>query len=449
MSDRYFIVNSVPQPIRKWVWRNIRPNTSMQKPTVIIVGAGAAGLMAAVELSGQFQITILEALPRTGGRIYSISQDGDIIEAGAEFVHGNLPVTLKLLKNAGIDYVEIAGEMYRKKNDRLIAVEEMTEGWEGLILKMKEVKEDCTMQQLLEEYYSGPENAPLRNHVRSYAAGFDLADIAKASVKALYKEWSAEEEKNYRIPAGYGALIQYLQQQAVAEKVVIHTDAPVKSVQWQQGAVKVHTTNGQEYTADKLLVTVPLSVLQQPFSKAYIDFSPTIQLVESKAGEMGFGAVIKVVLEFKKLFWKKDTGFLLSDELFSTWWTQLPDKKPFLTGWIGGPTAAAISNDTDEEILEKAMASLSAIFNKDIPDLKKDLAQSWVFNWQKNEFAMGGYSYPTLHSKDAKTILTTPIEGTLFFAGEALYSGDHPGTVEAALVSAIRAAKIIKSTVEV
>src|SRR5687767_11440185 len=89
----------------------------MGKNTVIIVGAGAAGLMAAKELADEYVITIMEASSRLGGRIWS-KQAGDssaITEAGAEFIHGHQKLTLKLLKEAGISYVPVEGKMYRKE----------------------------------------------------------------------------------------------------------------------------------------------------------------------------------------------------------------------------------------------------------------------------------------------------------------------------------------------
>lgn len=72
---------------------------------VIIIGAGAAGLMAARKLSGVgHAVCILEARNRIGGRIHTIT-DVNLAtpaEGGAEFIHGNLAVTLKLLEEAGM-----------------------------------------------------------------------------------------------------------------------------------------------------------------------------------------------------------------------------------------------------------------------------------------------------------------------------------------------------------
>ena len=64
------------------------------------------------------------------------------------------------------------------------------------------------------------------------------------------------------------------------------------------------------------------------------------------------------------------------------------------------------------------------------------LTASAVVNWKKDPYSRGAYSYDTVGSIEAKKILNTPIEGTIYFAGEAFYEGTSPGTVEAALVSA-------------
>lgn len=402
--------------------------------------------MAANELSHSYNIIMLEALPHSGGRIQSITQNGDIVEGGAEFAHGNVPVTLGLLKEAGIKYVKATGSMYRRKKGQFIKVEEMTEGWESLLQKMKNCKEDITMQYLLDSNYNAAHFEPLRKHVKSYVEGFDLADLARVSVKALYKEWEAEEEDIYRIPSGYSSLIDYLQGKVEACGHRIYNNTIVKRVQWQTRNVTVFAANGAAYKADKLLVTVPVSVLQQPFLRASIQFDPPVHFNEQTASDIGFGTVVKVVLKFKEWFWPPDAGFILSDEYFPTWWTRLPDKTPILTGWLGEPGAAAISGESDEKILEEALASLSALYDKPVVQLRELLEWSKVYNWHDNEFAMGAYSYSTIQTLAAQQIISAPVNDTLFFAGEALYTGNHPGTVEAAFVNGIETANLIKTT---
>ena len=79
---------------------------------IVVIGAGAAGLMTARELgrAGK-RVTLLEARDRCGGRIDPLSsaQFGYPAEGGAEFVHGEAPVTRSLLREAGISLLPIEG----------------------------------------------------------------------------------------------------------------------------------------------------------------------------------------------------------------------------------------------------------------------------------------------------------------------------------------------------
>lgn len=413
------------------------------KKSLIIIGAGAAGLMAASKLSPQYEVTILEAQPQVGGRIHSIQVGDIVIEAGAEFVHGNLPVTLGLLDKAGIPYVKVEGNMYRRVKGQLAIVEDMVEGWDGLLKKMGAVQEDITLDQLLDTHYVGSAYALLREHAKKYAAGFDLADSKTVSVRSLYKEWSAEEVDNYRIPGGYSRLMDYLLQECQKAGATIVTGSIVKKVHWQKDSVEVTLADGTTYKANQLLVTVPVIVFQQPGSSAAIGFQPPLHFDHLTAEEIGFGHVIKVVLQFKKNCWPEDAGFIFSDELFPTWWTQLPSKSTLLTGWAGGPHIAELSAEPDVAILEKALTSLSLILDKTVPQLKELLTESHIFNWQQNEFALGGYSFAKPGTAAARRLINTPMEDTIFFAGEGYYEGDHPGTVEAALQSGIAAAELL------
>ncbi len=79
--------------------------------------------------------------------------------------------------------------------------------------------------------------------MRSFAQGFDVADPALVSVKALYEEWSAEEQQNYRVTGGYKMMIDHLATICKQNKCEIITGKPVEKVEWQTGKVKVFTGN--------------------------------------------------------------------------------------------------------------------------------------------------------------------------------------------------------------
>lgn len=417
--------------------------------TIIIIGAGAAGLMAAKRLSKRYKVIILEASDRIGGRIYTTEMRGFTkpVEAGAEFIHGKLPLTFKLLKKAGIPYEELDGNIYRVRNGEWQLQYEMIEGWDQLLKKMNKEKHDMTFGEFLQEHYNEEKHAGFRKHVEAYAEGFDAADISKASMKALYEEWSDEDEKIYRIPAGHSQLIDYMANECTKRGCEIITNSLIKQIDWQKNDVTVYTDDNRKYTAEKCIVTVPVNLLQQAAGKATINFTPPLDEYVKAANNIGYGTVVKVVFEFNHTFWNhytKDPEFILSDEIFPAWWTQLPETVPLLTGWKGGPGAAIMSSKPHEEILQIALDSLAGIFKISKQALQEKIIASKVFNWLSAEYAEGAYSYAFPSSNKARKLLNTPVDNTIFFAGEALYAGKSGGTVEAALISGKEAADKVK-----
>jgi len=462
---------------------------------IIIIGAGFAGLNAARELSAAGLSTILlEAGPRAGGRALTLQAEGfsSPVETGAEFIHGHLPLSLQLLKEAGIPHHPVAGKMVRVRKGEWLKEEMFTEGWEELLHRMQQLTEDQTVADFLDTWFSGDRYAGLRDLVRRYAEGYDLVDLHTASVLALYREWQQEEAgEQYRIVGGYSRLAGYLVTECREKGCLFHFSSPVAAILWEKGKVQVQMTGGKTFTGSKVILTVPVSVLRaapsdpiraQPLagdspasqspshpaqpdpvhaygSSAYpssanpssasppgIRFSPALEEYRQAASQLGYGAVTKILLEFREAFWNKkdkNIGFILSDEAVPTWWTQLPDKRPLLTGWVAGTALKALHGLDEKAILDRCLSSLAAIFSLEKKALEEALLASKIMDWSKAPFIHGGYSFDTVRSADARRLLRRPVEDTLFFGGEALYEGPSPGTVEAALTSGKELAEMI------
>jgi len=427
----------------------IRKDEVTQMDTILIIGAGAAGLMAAYELSAAgYPVIILEATERAGGRI--LTQEGGgfsmPVEAGAEFIHGSLPVTLKLLTEAGLTYRPVEGKMLRVRNGEWVRQDLFSGDWKELMQRMGELKEDVPIERFLETYFSDDRYALLRSAVQGFAEGYDLVDLRRASTLALYQEWQEEGDEQYRVDGGYGRLIQYLMDRCLAQGCVVHFNKPVRSVLWQRDGVALECADGQIFTGRRIIIAVSLGILQRtPGTPSSIMFSPDIPVYRQAAQEMGYGSVIKVLMEFKKRFWEEGIGFVLSDEPVPTWWTQDPSSDRLLTAWIAATAMRNFQALSAGDQLQTCIRSLASIFRVGEDLVREQLAACSIHDWMKAPYIRGGYSYETVGSEAARKQMHQPVEDTLFFAGEALYEGQALATVEAALCSGQETAAKIKA----
>jgi monoamine oxidase len=426
---------------------------------VLIIGAGAAGLMAARELArAGKKVCILEARQRTGGRIHTLHQAGFSVpvEAGAEFIHGDLPLTQELLKEAGIRFEAMEGKTWQVKNGELQPGESFIEDWPILQAKLQALEQDMTIARFLDQYFGEEEHASLRNSVLKFVEGYDAADTNRASAFALRQEWSGEDEASqYRMPGGYGQLIDFLSRECLRLGCTLYLSTEVGEIRWKPGQVEAVTTQGAVYKARRALLTTPLGVWASSADNlGHLRFTPPLPEKESALSAMGFGNVVKILLEFKQAFWEKDAfptadyrrmpalGFLFSDAPVPTWWTRLPEKAPLLTGWLGGPEADRFQGLSQAQQLDLALTSLSSLFRVKQTFLRDQLVASQIIDWGTDPYARGAYTYATVETPWARQILAAPVEDTLYFAGEALYEGPEIGTVEAALASGKHAAEM-------
>jgi monoamine oxidase len=162
------------------------------------------------------------------------------------------------------------------------------------------------------------------------------------------------------------------------------------------------------------------------------------------------GIVVKLVLRFREGFWARitapDLGFLhdLSGP-FQAWWSTGRRAPTVLTGWAGGPAAAALTGLAPQAVRDQAVAQLARLFPLHREQLI-GLLEDWrVFDWQADPFTRGAYSYVPVGGRELVRRLAEPVAGTLFFAGEAT-DYELAGTVAGALASGERVATEIQAT---
>jgi monoamine oxidase len=408
---------------------------------VLVIGAGASGLMAAWELiqAGK-SVAIIEARNRIGGRIHTLgdSRFERPVELGAEFVHGKVKITQDLLKKANAHPYRVTGEVWQSQKEKLERQEDFIEDYTKLSKKFDEINQDMSVETFLSDYLKGNEFDELRKTLKNYVEGYYAADIKQASTLALKRELTTSDDEQYRVEEGYAPLITYLANQIKSKGGQLFLEQPVDRITWEPNDTNV-ITQANHYYSKKVLVTVPIGVLQSE----RIKFSPSVPEKMEAAKQLGFGPVVKTILQFDSMFWKEKEwvhndmsklSFIFSEAIIPTWWTQYPKEAAMLVGWSAGRHANAIKNLSNGDILQKALISLSEIFHIDLERLQKELKAWHVANWASDSFCCGGYSYEVIRGPEAQKILREPVENTLFFAGEGLYEGPEIGTVHAALL---------------
>ncbi len=424
---------------------------------VVVIGAGAAGLAAASELSrAGHTVLLLEARDRVGGRTWT-RYEPDLpapIELGAEFIHGRAPVSFELLRRVGQVPFDVSGDHWTLLSGRL---SQRTEDLFGEIQQALRRAEPLRQPDLpFAQWLRSSERYGLSQEAQrlacSFVAGFDAADPERVSTHFVAREWGAGgllDAGQFRPQRGYGALLAALAGSLDRERVRVQLQTLVHSVSWRPGSVCIEADFlGQAFrvTAPCAIISLPLGVLQHTDAAEGVSFAPPLATKQQALQGLAAGAVLKVSLRFRHAFWETvDDGrytqasfFHSPESPFPTFWTALPLRAPLLTAWVGGPAAARLSERTTAHIVQQALESLAQIFR--CTHAMMGLETAYLHNWQTDPLTRGAYSYVLVGGGEARAALAAPIADTLFFAGEAT-DGEEAATVAGALRSGERAAR--------
>lgn len=418
----------------------------MNELDVIVIGAGVAGLTAARDLeTAGLKVLVLEARARIGGRIFTELANGYPVELGAEFIHGAPREILGLAAEGGLPVAELQWNALRKRNGHWIDASEILSGMDGLFEEMNtlESSPDLSFQEFLNRVSAPPE---VKQQAQQFVEGFHAADPARISVHSIIQSNAAEEQidgdRQFRFERGYQPLVELL---AGGLNSQVQIQVEVNRITWKARNVQVQTTGGQTYQAPRVLITVPLGVLKA----GIIKFNPELPEKQRALQLLEMGHVRRVSLCFHRRFWDEDrqfqnAGFLFTDALsFPVWWTSNPLPFPILTAWAAGHHAQALEPMNTEQIIDRAVDSLASLLEMQARALRRELKNGFSYDWQSDPFSRGAYSYAAVGGRSAACDLAEPVDGTLFFAGEATECEGHNATVHGAIASGKRAAKEI------
>lgn len=413
---------------------------------VIIVGAGAAGLTCARHLSDAGKkVCVLEARDRVGGRIYSLPHDVEPIELGAEFLHGVHPILNDLIEEQKGSFVTAPEKHLFLKGRSLIPLKNFDKEFGKIINKLNaNPKTDRSVADFLKTLKNVPDE--YRQSFIAYVEGFQGADIELIGEKSLAL---AEQEDEGEI--GGDSAFRPLQRYAgyfenmlgKKSKQILRLQHIVKKIEWShRNVIITANTNAKKNTrfqARHVVVTVPLAVLQnnQPLSR--IEFAPALTEITEALQGYHMGQVQRIIFEFKERFWEKlskePVVFMRAgpEHYFPTWWTKKPIHNTILIAWQGGPKAWEMATWTAQERAYKALSTLSKLTRKSQNYLIENLETYYSYNWSRDPFSLGAYSYTGVERKKSRHRITDPIQEKIWLAGEAFAKRSAQGTVHGAM----------------
>jgi monoamine oxidase len=412
---------------------------------VVIIGAGAAGLMAARELrkAGRTCV-VLEASDRVGGRVKTVydTRAGLPIELGAEFVHGDAPETTRLLDEAHLVTVPVNGKQFRSDKGELTPQGPLWDRMSRVFSHLgKHRKKDRSFQDFLDEKPGGRKLRDERELARGFVQGFEAADTALISARSLADQGDPTEgaSEARRIINGYAALIDYLHKD-VTGNVMLNTRA--MRVGLDGSRMRVFDNQDNEYDADAVIVTIALSMLRNDS----IAFELDVADMRHASQQLVMGHAMRLNVIVRERFWEKKADRLsylhTPTRPFNVWWTQSPLEAPLLVAWSGGPPARKLSEAGDVENV--AIGELARVFGFRRSRADKLVDSIHWHDWTRDPLTLGAYGYAAVGGANAARQLARHVDDKLFFAGEATDSGSG-GTVEGALASGKRVARRILS----
>lgn len=406
---------------------------------VIIIGAGISGLSAASYLKRKgLNPIVFEAQNRVGGRLKTDRSQGVEFDEGASWIHGpgrRNPIR-KLAKKSGMKTFLTEDDnlvVYDQSGKRIKeeALEEAESAYNKILNHLEGRKGESFEEAFLKQYPQYKEN-PLWTYQLSAFLEFDTgADISDLTSLDYYDDKSFWR-KDVIATNGYDKITDYL-----ASGLDIRLNEKVNGIDYSQNDVRIETNTGV-YSADSIVVTVPLGVLQHK----KVNFFPSLPEKKLQAiDRTGMGVVNKFLCIWEESFWdnKQYIGYTAQEKGKFNYFlnVKLVNGTNALMTFAFGDYAVKTEKLTDQEVMNEIMKHLKVMYGNDIPAPSKLLRTKWG----EDENTFGSYSFVGKEGRSSDyTILAEPIADKLFFAGEHT-SKNYRGTVHGAYLSGKREGK--------
>jgi monoamine oxidase len=405
---------------------------------VAIIGAGAAGLGAANALKDRgLSVVVLEARDRVGGRAHTIMAAPDIVfDLGCGWLHSankNRFVEIAGQLNFEVDKTRPpwreqsfdAGFPLSERQDFIKAIDGFYDRAEEAARLAIESGHDAAASDYLEP---GNRWNPMINAMSDYINGCELDAVSILDMDAY-----EDTDVNWRVRRGYGALIT-----AYGASCPVALKCEVSLIDHSGMQVRVETSLGA-LTADKVIITVPTNLI----GDEALRFHPALPEKVDAAIGLPLGVDNKVMLALDEPEALPKDGNLRGATMRTAMGSYhlRPFGQPAIEGFFGGSFARELEEAGPGAFAAQSIDEIASLLGNDFRRKLKPLAES---GWALDPFARGAYSHAMPGHAGDRAVLAAPVDGRLFFAGEAT-SPNFFSTAHGARDSGERAAAEVKA----
>lgn len=380
---------------------------------VAIIGAGAAGLGAANALKDSgLSVMVLEARDRVGGRAHTIQASPDVLfDVGCGWLHSAdensfVPIAERLGFELNKDLPPWRERAYgnafphEDRNDFIRALDEFYDRAEEAAETARRAGRDEPANRYLEP---GNRWNPMIDAISTYINGSELDRVS-----LLDMDEYEDSNINWRVRRGYGALVA-----AYGASCPATLNCAVTLIDHSGTRLRIETSRGT-VTADKAIVTVPTNLI----ADEAIRFHPALPVKLDAARGLPLGLADKVTLALADPEALPIEGNLRAATMRTEMGTYhlRPFGQPCIEGFFGGRFARQLEDAGDGAIGAAAIDEIAAILGNDFRRRLKPLAES---RWAHDPWARGSYSHALPGHAGDRAVLAEPVDGRLFFAGEA------------------------------
>jgi monoamine oxidase len=403
----------------------------MNEIDVVVVGGGAAGLAAASRLAGaNVSYVVLEARQRLGGRAYTKEAAGFPLDLGCGWLHAaeRNPWT-KIAEELGFTVDRTRPPWGMLAFDRFFSTADQQDFFaasaalDERLAEAAKQGEDRPASDLLEP---GNRWNGLLDAISTYYSGVELDRLSVLDYDAY-----REDGVNWRVREGMGAAIARF-----GAPLSFRLGAPVTTIDHSGPRLCIETHAGA-LTARAAIVAVPTPHI----AEERLVFRPALPKKIAAADSLPLGLADKLVFEASAALLKElpenSRLFGHTDRTATGSYHLRPFGRPLIEGYFGGENARALERQGERGFVAAALDELAQHLGPDIARRLTPIASS---AWALDEFALGSYSYARPGGAGARAVLAEPVDGRLFFAGEATSLTDF-STAHGAYESGMRAAK--------